>query len=401
MKCPVCEDESTNTHKCTNCGWEFVNFTEEPTIEEQNEYTQLLNNYRTELYFALAVQYYDNKQYEEVIECCRISCEHQLFENPLALMASAYFELGNKEEALSFAHMALEINSTNELAITVLKTLQEEKDNYIIPRLSDEILLKGQFEKQQEYENRVNNLSYVKIGTVKLINYDADNEILNFRSEPYRIIKLNSLYLDGEFIIKVAPVDAKKLYKNTTVSLIAKLHITNNIIDIIDIKVEQYSFMKELENIKKLKMLQEKEKKEKGDIAREYNNFKNNIPRIWKDSLTNIELGIKIFDIICLDDISYSPEIFKGWTLPTYAQFNSLLESLKSQNTLAEKAILDFILEDDKVYRILEDKKDRGPGQMPYTNLKPYSKQYTTPFINLCYMIVYKKEKSFFEKLWN
>ena len=57
MLCPACENESANTQQCTNCGWEFVYFTQEPTQREQDEYTSSLQNYRTELYFKLAKQY--------------------------------------------------------------------------------------------------------------------------------------------------------------------------------------------------------------------------------------------------------------------------------------------------------------------------------------------------------
>jgi len=61
MLCLVCENISIDTQKYTKCGWEFINFTEEPTQEEQNEYIQLLDNYRTEYYFNLAQLFFQEK----------------------------------------------------------------------------------------------------------------------------------------------------------------------------------------------------------------------------------------------------------------------------------------------------------------------------------------------------
>ena len=46
MLCPVCENESESTQQCTNCGWQFVYFTQEPSEEEQKEYVLLLQNYK-------------------------------------------------------------------------------------------------------------------------------------------------------------------------------------------------------------------------------------------------------------------------------------------------------------------------------------------------------------------
>jgi len=256
MLCPACENESTNTQKCTNCGWEFVNFTEEPTIEEQNEYTQLLNNYRTELYFALAVQYYDNKQYEEVIECCRISCEHQLFENPLALMASAYLELGNKEEALSFANMALSINPQNEFSLIVLDNLNGTETN-ILKKCNkgfNNNLYKDQFETKEEYASRISKLGYIDIGEIKLLKYDIETQryeiecILNQEYKHFLFFTLE--YRDIDLSIKTSVYlnrdAAKNLFNiSKTHPFLAKLKYRDKLI-VMDVKIHNYSFTNQL-----------------------------------------------------------------------------------------------------------------------------------------------------------
>ena len=284
MLCPVCETTSTDTQKCIVCGWEFINFTEEPTKEEQNEYTQLLHNYKTEFFFALAVQYHDNKQYEESIECCRISCKHQSFENPLALMASAYLELENKEEALTFAAEALVLNPQNQLALEILLKLSPEKDlnTNAIKKLTSKMLIKDKFETTQEYINRINNIGYVSVGTVKWIDYDADNSMFEF--EPnliFRDPKLDSqLYLDlcdCKYTIEIQRDVAKQLYEKNNILLIAKIAIKDDVLYFTDILVDIYSFTALYEDVLDAKKIQ----KEQEEVEK-----KHNMQRIIKKSNT-------------------------------------------------------------------------------------------------------------------
>ena len=254
MLCPACENESKNTQQCTNCGWQFVYFTQEPSVQEQNEYTLLLQNYRTEFWFNIAQQYYQNKQYEEAIQSCFISCEHQMYENPLALLALTYKELDNIEEALKYANMSLEINSNNKMAKQVLDELNmssNQQDKII--KLTPEILEKDMFETSDEYKARIKNLNIVTIGTVSLLNYDINSETFNIECKIYENIswrlKQYSLFSNiEEFAKKVKiPRDKAKIIHHIgrEHNLNAKIEILDTQPDIVDILVDRYSFFNE------------------------------------------------------------------------------------------------------------------------------------------------------------
>ena len=298
MLCPACENESENTQQCQNCGWQFVYFTQQPTEEEQNEYTSLLQNYRTELYFNLAQQYYQNKQFEETIQCCLISCEHQLFENPLALLALSHKELGNNEEALKYANMAIEINSNNEMARELLTELstEPEKTKKIIT-LTPEILEKDMFETTEEYQDRIKNLGYVEIGIVNLINYDADKRELKFNLDIERIsgyefdTSIDLIYNEHTYTIIINPSDAQNLYLSKNPIVTAKIDMRESNISILDIKVDKYSFYNELEKQNEENEQRKNSIKEKNEILMQ--SFKN-LPEIWFDEITNLEWQTEI-----------------------------------------------------------------------------------------------------------
>jgi len=409
MLCPVCENISTNTHKCTNCGWEFINFTEEPTPKEQNEYTQLLHNYRTEFFFALAVQYHDNKQYTEVIECCRISCEHQLFENPLALMASSYLELGNKEEALKFANMALSINPQNELSISIRGKLNKKEYNINtvqqlesisyedkILKLTPEILTKGQFEKTVEYEERINNLRDVEIGRVTLIEYDADSEELNFKlPNSLNYLKLNNLKLDNiSYKIKLSSVDAKSLYSKDYVPLIAKIGIKNSKISINDIKIGRYSFFTAY--------------REKIEYDKRYEARIKDLSTIWYDENNSREWQIKISTTTYTSKEVINSE-GREWKIPSPAIMESLFNSLRKNKTPLAKDILEYLLTEDFSVWLQSDKgrecyyKPSVGTVYGSTSGSGYAYCYQIRKYRVKHKEVKKevKKQSFFEKIWN
>ena len=52
MLCPVCENISKKRRKCINCGWEFINFTEEPSKQQEKEYNELLSAYKIQHGFS-------------------------------------------------------------------------------------------------------------------------------------------------------------------------------------------------------------------------------------------------------------------------------------------------------------------------------------------------------------
>ena len=407
MICPICENEPKNQQKCEICGWEFIYFTDELTAKELQEYNNILQNYRTEFYYTLAQQYFNNKQYEETIQCCFISCEKQMFENPLVLLGITYQHLGNNEEALKYALMSFEINPNNESTQQLLSELNsKEIEAKEIIKLTPEILEKNMFEKTEQHQERIKSLGYVEIGTVELENYDADSQKLKFKIEidwDLKEIDFDN-NLNGEiYEINITAINAKELYTNNDVKLIVKIEIIDNKIKFLDIKIDKYSFIKELttyQNEIKKKIKQEKIQREE---RAKYENIKKNIPSTWIDQISGREWTIKKFaGTYSSDDVYYNSKQFTGWLLPTYSVFNELLENLNS-NVLLEKVILEYILEDNKVYRILQDGKDQDPNQVPHTRFKPYDKQYETPWVDHSYMILYKKEQSFFNKfkLWS
>jgi len=309
MLCPVCENESENTQQCTNCGWNFVYFTEEPSEQEQNEYTLLLQNYRTDLFYNLAQQYYQNKQYEETIECCLVSCEHKMFENPLALLALTYKDLGNTEKALEYANISLTINQDNEMAKQIFDELNSSSNHQDeIIKLTPEILEKDIFETTEQYADRIKNLGYVEIGMADLEGYDADSKLLGFSVNVYPNLKEKIFVPSSKGIwhINLEANDAKKLYSKKNIMLIAKIEVIDSVFKIVDIKIEKYSFKEKIDKYhlacdlefqnKKEKKIQRK-KEEQGKLIQrqqEEKEFENSIPATWIDKKTKLEWQIKI-----------------------------------------------------------------------------------------------------------
>ncbi len=266
MLCPACENESENTQQCTNCGWQFINFIEEATEQQKNEYRSLLQNYRTEFFYNLAQKYFENKQYEEAIQCCFISCEHQWFENPSILLALAYKELGNMEEVLKYLSIAIEINPDNEF---VNKLIAEEniqpKEQKEIIKITPKMLEKDMFETSEEQVDRINNLGYVEIGTVLLKDYDADKQKLKFIPTVNKSLEeMISPCRGNIFEISLEQKKAKELYGHKQVPLLATLHMKNEQADYIDIKVDNYSFISEFLKYEQSRneKLKEKQKRE-------------------------------------------------------------------------------------------------------------------------------------------
>ena len=262
MLCPVCENESENTQQCQNCGWQFVYFTEEPSEQEQNEFTLLLQNYRTEFWFNLAQQYYQNKQYEETIECCQISCEYQSFENSLGLMAASYKELGNDEEALKYTNMVLEINPQNELALLFLELNFKPEEVKEIIKLTPTLLKKDMFETTEEWENRILNLSYITIGTVSFSNYEADKQDLTFKIFLYNNtnIVFSPLISMDKYTMKLSATKAKEVKTAGILDLVVKIknikYYKNSchVIEIEDISFDKYCIFNIFAEIEKNKL---------------------------------------------------------------------------------------------------------------------------------------------------
>lgn len=271
----------------------------EPNKMEKQNYELKLQNYRAEFFYASALLYFENKQFEEAIQCCLISSEKQMFENPLTLLALTYKELDNHEEALKYAHMTIEINPSNEIAHGLLsefsdsaqaskKTIQstdkiEKKDIFkrteqshntaikedIIPiTLTDKILTRGTFEKTHEFEERIKKLNWLNIGfTNRSTNYqvyDADSEIFAFDIElnTYNNFTIeDSELLTTTIEYKISPLEAKKLLEYT-IEICAKVTIKNSTISIEDLimlnspKGKYYSLMNVFNERKQVKLEQ-------------------------------------------------------------------------------------------------------------------------------------------------
>ena len=435
MLCPACENESINTQKCTNCEWEFVNFTEEPTQEEQNQYNILLSSYRTELFWNLAVRYFDNKQYEEVIECCRISCEHQLFENPLGLMASAYLEIGNKEEALNFANMSLNINPKNEFALFVLDDLNEcETITEEIKKLMPELLEQDMFETTEEFNHRINNLGYLQIGYIELLDYNADNELLKFRidkkidnfSKGFLKIDLNHL-----FEISLSRKEAKILFdfNEKIVPLVCMLTIKNINIEMIDIKIDKYSFYNiylELSNkyildLKNKQIQEEKKKILEDEEKQKIEEYIKNLPSTWIDKKESLEWKIKTTGKKSLGDlVRSSTSIPNDWNIPTFKQMTTLIKNLQAEQALESKAFLELIYQECEAVWVKDtyEGADRHweqhasfiPSHRKYEYTSMHTNQYMENekrVIRYCRRLkkskkqIINQEKSLWDSLWN
>jgi len=348
MLCPACENESENTQQCLNCGWQFVYFTQEPSEREQNEYTLLLQNYRTEFFYAKALEYFEHKQYEETIQCCYISCEKQMYDNPLVLLGLSFQVLENYDEALKYVTMALEINPNNEAAnelLSELSTSDKPVESKIIT-LTPEILKKDMFETTEEYADRIKTLGYVEIGKVELDGYDANYKNLRIRAHLNKNLNTFSFkhkLLSSLYIISLESNSAKELYTKEFIPLTSSLEIQNNKIVFTDLKVGDYSFINEFLELQQSKIDKEKlelEDRQQKEIERqnldeEMEDWYKKMPITYIDEKTRIEWNLKL--------CSNEHEISNSW-YPEYNQdkISSFLNSL-SPNNSKQAAILKYL----------------------------------------------------------
>lgn len=139
MVCPICDVESDNNHSCSNCNWEFIYFSEEPTYQQKIEYNEMMFSYAKniaefliqqnepydffvakaltfkpdiDLYLALINFYVEKQEFDFALELALESLK--LTPCPMAYfgVAACYVTLGQYTTALEYAKKAIEFDPT-------------------------------------------------------------------------------------------------------------------------------------------------------------------------------------------------------------------------------------------------------------------------------------------------
>lgn len=139
MVCPICDVESNNNHSCSNCNWEFIYFSEEPTYQQKIEYNEMMFLYAKniaefliqqnepydffvakaltfkpdiDLYLALINFYVEKQEFDFALKLALESLK--LTPCPMAYFAVAacYATLGQYTTALEYAKKAIEFDPT-------------------------------------------------------------------------------------------------------------------------------------------------------------------------------------------------------------------------------------------------------------------------------------------------
>jgi tetratricopeptide (TPR) repeat protein len=325
MVCPICDVESDNNHSCSNCNWEFIYFSEEPTYQQKIEYNEMMFLYAKniaefliqqnepydffvakaltfkpdiDLYLALINFYVEKQEFDFALELALESLK--LTPCPMAYFAVAacYATLGQYTTALEYAKKAIEfdptlpmdyifgniyrglnqqnkaiehyekylltinpndedikkyvkdskaqVNPSNKIQddkIQKVNTVQVEevpKKEEII-KLTPKILEKNQFETDEEFRNKINNLGWVEIGEAELIEYNTETNIFNIKCNVYKDLEnvIPTWFKEYFTILKMDRDKAKNLY---TISkkhpILLKLILNqDNKVNIKDIKI--------------------------------------------------------------------------------------------------------------------------------------------------------------------
>lgn len=139
MVCPICDTQSDNNRNCSNCNWEFVYFSEEPTFQQKKEYNEKMFLYAKDiagylmqqnepydffvakaltfkpdidLYLTLINFYVEKQEFDFALELALESLK--LTPCPMAYLgvAACYTASGQYTTALEYAKKAIEFDPT-------------------------------------------------------------------------------------------------------------------------------------------------------------------------------------------------------------------------------------------------------------------------------------------------
>jgi len=278
--------------------------------------------------------------------------------------------------------------------------------------LTPEILEKDMFETTEQYQDRIKNLGYVKIGIVNLINYDADKRELKFNLNIKGNIRykfdtsIDLRYDKHTYTIIINPSDAQNLYLSKNPIVTAKIDMRESNISILDIKVDKYSFYNELE-----KLIEENEQRK--NRLKEYKDkieeAIKSIPSIVIDKNTNLEWKVYTSESYAMQSSIFPGFLEGGWRVPTKGLLKNFIENMR-HGTIEEQAVVIlwerqhasfWIAERDgagcHTYDIKSGRICRHSWQ---TNPNRWHMERILHFRNRVKPLQ-KKEKSFFSKLWS
>lgn len=325
MVCPICDTQSVNNRNCSNCNWEFVYFSEEPTFQQRKEYNEKMFLYAKDiagylmqqnepydffvakaltfkpdidLYLVLINFYVEIQNFDFALELALESLK--LTPCPMAYFAVAacYATLGQYTTALEYAKKAIEFDPTlpmdyifgniyrglnqqnkaiehyEKYLLTInpndedikkyikdykaqvntsykIQDNQTQKINTVqvqevvkreeIIKLTPEILKKNQFDTDEEFRNKINNLGWVQVGEVELIEYNTETNIFNIKCNVYRDLEnvIPTWYKEYFTVLKMDRDKAKNLYSiSKKHPILVKLILNqDNKVNIKDIKI--------------------------------------------------------------------------------------------------------------------------------------------------------------------
>lgn len=130
------------------------------------------------------------------------------------------------------------------------KRLNEHIDNYEKNKsvvLTPEILAKDMFETTKEYNERLDGLGFVEIGTIELEDYDADTAVFTITCRLNENLKLLAFDLsvhDVEYEVLIVREEAKTLHaQSQSYKLVAKIGFIDDVVMIKALKFDQYVFI--------------------------------------------------------------------------------------------------------------------------------------------------------------
>ena len=138
-----------------------------------------------------------------------------------------------------------------------LNLLLNSKEEYEF--LTNELLVRGEFQKTDEHRKQVDEKGFLKIGTIEYIDYDPDIEELKIKLHYEAPVEKSKFAIDisnFEINFMMKRDEAKIIFNDSkNYPLLARIDWVKNEIVYIDVKFLHYNLLKNIHHIDKMKKL--------------------------------------------------------------------------------------------------------------------------------------------------